>query len=75
MDWGRKRLVDLSAGKTQLILFDWSNNSGAIDIKINVSVLEEKSYFKMLMWTFYSKWTGVLTFTLLLKLPPRKLEP
>ena len=75
VDWGRKRLVDLSAGKTQLILFDWSNNSGAIDIKINVSVLEEKSYFKMLMWTFYSKWIGVLTFTLLLKLPPRKLEP
>ena len=33
VDWGRKWLVDFSAGKTQLVSFDWSNNTGAIDVK------------------------------------------
>ena len=40
VDWGRKWL-DFSAGKTQLVSFDWSNNNGVIDMKIDVSVLEE----------------------------------
>ena len=43
VDLGRKWLVDFSAGKTRLVLFDWSNNTGAIDVKIDGSVLEEKS--------------------------------
>ena len=30
LDWGRKWLVDLNAGKTELVLFDWTNNTGAI---------------------------------------------
>ena len=55
MDWGRKWLVDFNAGKTQLILFDWSNNTGAIDVKMDGSVLEEKSSFKMLGLTFSSE--------------------
>ena len=55
MDWGRKWLVDFNAGKTQLILFDWSNNSGAIDVKMDGSVFEEKSSYKMLGLTFPSK--------------------
>ena len=42
-DWGRKWLVDFNAGKTQLVLFDRSKNTGAIDVKMNGSVLEEKS--------------------------------
>ena len=42
MNWGRKWLVDFSAGKTQLILFDWSNNTGTVDVKMSGSVLEEK---------------------------------
>ena len=25
VDWGRKRLLDFNAGKTQLVSFDWSN--------------------------------------------------
>ena len=37
------------------MLFDWSNNSGAIDVKMDWSVLEEKSSFKMLGLTFSSK--------------------
>ena len=42
MDWGSKWLVDFNAGKTQLVLFDWSNNTRAIDVKMDRSVLEEK---------------------------------
>ena len=42
MDWGRRWLVVFSAGKTELVWFDWSNNSGAIDVKMDGSVLEDK---------------------------------
>ena len=55
MDWGRKWLVDFNAGKTQLVLFDWSKNTGAIDVKMDGSVLEEKTSFKMLGLTFSPK--------------------
>ena len=34
VDWGEKWLVDFNAGKTQLVLFDRSNNTGAIDVKM-----------------------------------------
>ena len=33
LDSGKKWLVDFNAGKTQLVLFDQSNNTGSIDIK------------------------------------------
>ena len=55
VDWGRKCLVDFNAGKTQLVSFDQSKSNGAIDVKMDGSVLEEKSYFKMLGLTFSSK--------------------
>ena len=55
VDWSRKWLVDFNAGKTQLVLFDWSNNTGAIDVKMYGSVFEEKSSFKMLGLTFSPK--------------------
>ena len=55
MDWGKKWLVDFYAGKTQLVSFDWSNNNGSIDMKMDGSVLEEKSSFEMLGLTFSSK--------------------
>ena len=55
MDWGKKWLVDFSVGKSQLVSFDWSNNTGAIDMKMDRSALEEKSSFKMLGLTFSSK--------------------
>ena len=48
-------LVDFNAGKTQLVSFDRSNNTGAIDMKMDGSVLEEKSSFKKLGVTFLSK--------------------
>ena len=55
MDLGRKWLVDFSAGKTQLVLFDQYNNTGAIDVKMDGSVLEENSSFKILGLTFSFK--------------------
>ena len=48
VDWCKKWLVDFTAGKTQLVLFDWSNNNGSIDVKMDGSVLEGKSSFKVL---------------------------
>ena len=39
----------------QLVSFDLSNNTGAIDVKMDWSDLEEKSSFKMLRFTFSSK--------------------
>ena len=54
-EWGRNWLIDFSAGKTQLVLFDHPYNSGAIDVKIDRSVLEEKLSFKMLGLYFWSK--------------------
>ena len=36
-DWVRMWLVDFNAGKTQLVLFDLSNNTSTIDVKKNGS--------------------------------------
>ena len=55
MYWGRKSLIDSKAGTTQLVSFDWSNNTGVTDVTIDVSVLEEKSSFKMRGLTFSTK--------------------
>ena len=55
VDCSRKWVVEFNAGKTQLVLFDWSNNTGAIDVKIHGYALQEKSSFKMLGLTFSSK--------------------
>ena len=51
MDWVKKWLVDFNAGKTQLVSFDRSNNTGSIDVKMDGSVLVEKSSFRMLELT------------------------
>ena len=45
---------DFKAGKTQRVLFDCSENTGAIDVKIDGSVLVEKLSFKMLGLPFFS---------------------
>ena len=68
--WGRKWLVDFNAGKTQLFSFDQSNDTGAIDLKMDESVLEEKSSFKMVGLTFSSKLEWGSSLSLLLKVPP-----
>ena len=55
MDWGKKWLVDFNVGRTQLVLFNQSNSTGSIDVKMDGSVLKEKSSFKMLGLIFSSK--------------------
>ena len=39
VDWDRKWLVDFNAGKAQLVLFDQSNNTGAVGVKMDGSFL------------------------------------
>ena len=41
VDWGREWLVGFNAGKAQLVSFDRSNSTGAIDVNRDGSVLEE----------------------------------
>ena len=64
MESGKKWLVDFNAGKTQLVSFHRSNNDGSIDMKIDGSVFEVKSSFKMLGLTFSSKldWGSYIIF-------------
>ena len=75
MDWGRKWLVDFNAGKNQLVLFDWSENTGAIDVKMDGSVLEEKTSFsfKMLGLTFSSKLDWGSYIVSIAKTPSKKI--
>ena len=42
VNWGKKWLADFNAGKTQLVSFDRSNDTGAIDVKMDGYVLEKK---------------------------------
>ena len=55
VDRGKKWLVDLNAGKTQLVLFDRPNNTGSIDVKMDGFILDGKSSLKMLGLNFSSK--------------------
>ena len=45
--WTKKWLVGFNASKIQLVLFVRSNNNGSVDVKMDGSVLEEKSSLKM----------------------------
>ena len=53
--WGRERLVDFNAEMAQLVSFDQSSNTGAVDVKMDGSAFEEKLSFKMLGLPFSSK--------------------
>ena len=57
MVWGKNRLVDFNAGKTDLenSLTGLITNNGSMDVKMDGSALEEKSSFKMLWLTLSSK--------------------
>ena len=63
VDWDKKWLVGLIVGKTQLVLFDRSNSTGSINVKIDGSVLEKISSFKILGLTVSSKldWSSFIT--------------
>ena len=74
LDWDKKWFVDFNTGKPQLVSFDWSNNNGSIDVKMDGSVVEEKSSFKMMGLTFSSKfdWGSYIIFTA--KTPSKKFR-
>ena len=55
MNCDRKWLVDFNAGEAQIVPFDCSNKTGAIDVKMDGPVFEEKSSFKLLGLTISSK--------------------
>ena len=54
MDWRKKLLLDVNIGKTQLVSSDCSNYTDVIDVKMDGSIHEEKSPFKMMGLTFSS---------------------
>ena len=43
--FGKKWLADFHAGKTQLVSFDRSSNTGTIDVKMDRYVLEKEILF------------------------------
>ena len=53
--WTGARIALFNSGKTQLVSFEWSNNTGSIDVKVEGSVLEKKSSFNIVKLTFSSK--------------------
>ena len=55
VDWVREWLVDCNTRKTHLVLFDQCKNASTIDVKMDGSVLGEKSSFKLLALTFSTK--------------------
>ena len=73
MDWGRKWLVDFSAGKTQLVSLDRPNSAGAVDVKMMGLFLRKNHLSKY--WSFLSllNWIWFLTLSLLLKLPSKEI--
>ena len=54
-DLGRKWVVRFNVGINQLVSFDQSSNTGAIDVKMDECLHEEKSSFKMLGLALSSK--------------------
>ena len=57
-----------------MVSFDWSKSTGAIDVKMDESVLKEKLSFKMLGLTFSSKLDWGSYIVSLAEMPPRKLK-
>ena len=55
VDWVREWLVDCNTRKTHQVLFDQCKNASTIDVKMDGSVLGEKSSFKLLALTFSTK--------------------
>ena len=68
VDWDRKWLVDLNAGKTQLVSFECSHTTGSIDVKMAVSFWGNQ-LLRCWSWLSLPNWIGALTLSLLLKLP------
>ena len=61
--------------RVNLFQFERSNNSAAIDIKMDGSFLEEKSSFKMLGLYFFSKLDRGSYFVSIAKTASKKIWP
>ena len=55
VNWDRKWLVNFNTQKNQVVSFDLLYNYDAIDMKMNGSVIENKSSYKLLVLSFSSK--------------------
>ena len=75
VDQVRKWLVDFNAGKAQLVLFDRSNSTAAIDVKIDGLFLRKNHFLRCRGWLSLLNCIWALTLSGMLKLSPRKLEP
>ena len=60
-NWIRRGLVSFTAGKIWLVLFYCSDNSGVININIDGTVLNEKSYFKCWNCLPFLNYVGIFT--------------
>ena len=74
VDRGRNWLVDFNAGFC-LVSYDQSNNTGAINVKMDGSVLEKKSSFRMLGLTLFSNLDWGSYIISIAKSASIKLEP
>ena len=70
---GQEVVVYFNAGKMQLVLLDRSNDTGIIDVKMDGSILEEKSSFKKLGLTFFSKFDWGYYIISIAKTPSKKI--
>ena len=57
-DCGQKWPVNFNAGITQLVSFDRSNGSGAIDVKTIGPILEKKIIFIEILGLYFSSKLG-----------------
>lgn len=74
-NWRRKWFVSFNDGITETPSFEYSNNTGVIDIKTHGFLLDEKSSFKILRLSYKLVWVDLLILHLLIKLPLRKFQP
>ena len=70
---GQEVVVYFNDGKMQLVLLDRSNDTGIIDVKMDGSILEEKSSFKKLGLTFFSKFDWGYYIISIAKTPSKKI--
>ena len=59
VDWGRKRLVDFNAGKTQLVLFDRSCNTAILIWKWMGLFLRKNHLLRYWAWLSLLNWIGI----------------
>ena len=75
VDWGRKWLVDFNAGKLNWLCLTSLKTLVLLMWKWMGLFSRKNHLLRCWGWLSLLNWIGALTLSLLLKLPPRKLEP